>query len=153
MTITTHAAIGAVIGFSIGNPWLGFLLGFISHFLVDMIPHGDSRLSVKYRIQKKKRGPVTFATIDALIALYIILGLVNLPISTSQTALTAAIAGSVLPDLLVGFFDMTKSRYLKKFVKIHFFFHDFFTTRFGDIKLHQAIFGQAVVVVGLLNLL
>ncbi|PIX62325.1 hypothetical protein CO057_03890 [Candidatus Uhrbacteria bacterium CG_4_9_14_0_2_um_filter_41_50] len=153
MTITTHAAIGAVIGFSVGNPVAGFIIGMCSHFLVDMIPHGDSNLAKKFRIQKKKRGAVTFTTIDAVIAIYVILGVSNLPIPTSDVALSAAIAGSIMPDLVIGLHDLTKSKYLKWFVKLHFFFHDFFSKKYGDIKLGYAIIGQAVIVVLLLNLI
>lgn len=153
MTITTHTAIGAVIGFSLGNPLVGFFIGLGSHFLVDMIPHGDTNLAKKFRINKRKRGAVTFVTVDAIIALYIILGLSNLPIPTSQTAFTVAVAGSIMPDLIIGLHDLTKSKYLKWFVKLHFFFHDFFSKKYGDIKLGYALVGQAVIVVFLLNLI
>lgn len=153
MTITSHSAIGAVIGFNFGNPVLGFILGFTTHLLIDMIPHGDSKLSNKYRVQKKKRGAVTFATIDALIALYVVLGISNLPIPTSTIALTTAIAGSVMPDLLVGLYEITKSKYFKPFVKLHFFFHDFITKRYGDMKLGYAILGQTIMILLLLNIL
>jgi hypothetical protein len=45
MTLTTHATLGAVIGRATGNPVLAFIFGFISHFLIDMVPHGDTGLA------------------------------------------------------------------------------------------------------------
>ncbi len=147
MTITTHAAIGAGIGFSIGNPVIGFFLGLCSHFLVDMIPHGDSAISENFRVHKKKKGPVAYTTIDGLIAIYLVLAFFNVRGDVTSLALSAAIAGSILPDLLIGLYDATKSKHLKLFYDFHFFFHDFFTSRKGDVKLRYALLGQAMFVV------
>lgn len=41
MTGTAHALIGATIGYKIGNPYLSFPIAFVSHFLVDKVPHWD----------------------------------------------------------------------------------------------------------------
>ncbi len=147
MTISTHAVIGAAIGFHVGSPILGFTLGLLSHFLVDMIPHGDSAISDKFRKEKKKKGPVTYTTIDALIAIYLILGFFNVRGEITTAALSAAIAGSILPDLLIGLYDATKSKRLKWFYDLHFFFHDFLVTRRGDVKLRYSLLCQLLFVV------
>lgn len=147
MTLTTHTAIGAAIGATVGNPFLGFLFGFISHFLVDMIPHGDSKMSATWKSMKKKRGPVAYATFDAVIAIYLILTLSNLIVSQQILTFSLAIAGSLLPDILIGLHDLTRWKFLKPFFKFHFFFHDFFTKKHGDIKLTYALAGQLAVIV------
>lgn len=152
MTITTHTAVGAIIGYSVGNPLLGFMIGMMSHFLLDMIPHGDSKISDKLRIHKKKKGPIAYGTIDSILAIFLILTLVGNPNYDHGTAFTAGIVGSILPDLLVGLFEITKSRYLKWFYKLHFFFHDYFVANHKDIKLHYSIMTQAAFVVIFLNL-
>lgn len=41
MTATAHALVGGAIAASITNPALGLSLAFISHPLLDMIPHWD----------------------------------------------------------------------------------------------------------------
>ena len=146
MTLTTHTAIGAALGSVIGNPVLGFLAGFISHFLVDMIPHGDSKMAESWRFMKKKRGPVAYATFDAVIAVYLILTLSNLIAPEQLFAFSLAVAGSLLPDILIGLHDLTRWRWLKPFFKFHFFFHDFFTKKHGDIKLTYALAGQLAVI-------
>ena len=146
MTLTTHTAIGAAIGATVGNPVAGFLLGFVSHFLVDMIPHGDSKMSESWRFMKKKRGPVAYATFDAVIAVYLILTLSNLIASEQLFTFSLAVAGSLLPDILIGLHDLTRWRWLKPFFRFHFFFHDFFTKKHGDIKLTYALAGQLAVI-------
>ncbi|MFH1631860.1 MAG: hypothetical protein ABIA47_02435 [bacterium] len=151
MTITTHTAIGAVIGFSVGTPLLGFALGIASHLLVDMIPHGDAFISEQFRVHKKKKTAVRYGSIDSLIAMMLALFIFNLDHTTSTMAVSAAIAGSVLPDLLVGMFDVTKSKYLKKVNGLHWFFHDFFVTRYKDVKLRHGLILQVGIVVALVS--
>lgn len=146
MTLSTHTAIGAIIGLSVGNPMLGFIIGFTSHFLIDMIPHGDSCISENLRVHKKKKGAFTYGTIDGIVAIYLVLLISPIPKDASELAFTAAITGSILPDLLVGLHDLTKSKYLKPLNDLHFYFHDFFVQRYRDIKLPTAILGQLILI-------
>src|SRR3989344_5524747 len=45
MTLTTHAVVGAgIAGLFPGNPILAFVAGFLSHFVLDYIPHWDYSL-------------------------------------------------------------------------------------------------------------
>ena len=39
MTATNHALTGALIGLTIGNPWVAVPAAFVSHFVCDAIPH------------------------------------------------------------------------------------------------------------------
>lgn len=146
MTLSTHTALGALIGFSIGNPFLGFIIGLISHLFIDLIPHGDSCISENLRVHKKKKGAFTYGTIDGIVAIYLVLLISPIPNEASELAFIAAIAGSILPDLLVGLYDLTKSKYLKPINDLHFFFHDFFVKKHGDIKLPTALFGQLILI-------
>ena len=147
MTLTTHAAIGAALGAVIGNPLIGFTLGLISHFLVDMIPHGDNNIADTYRVKKNKRLGVAYITVDAAIAIIMLMSLVSgRPHTTSNIAFSAAVIGSILPDLLVGIGEIYKHRVLKSFFNIHFFFHDFFSRKYGDAKLSHALIAQAIFV-------
>jgi hypothetical protein len=43
MTATNHAITGAMIAIAIKKPELAIPLAFISHFLIDMIPHFEAR--------------------------------------------------------------------------------------------------------------
>lgn len=44
MTILPHVAFGAAVGSLIPNPYLASGAGFISHFVLDFIPHWDPNL-------------------------------------------------------------------------------------------------------------
>jgi hypothetical protein len=39
VTATNHALTGAIIGLTVGNPVLAVILAFVSHFVLDAIPH------------------------------------------------------------------------------------------------------------------
>lgn len=152
MTLTTHAAIGAAIGSAVGNPVIGFALGAASHFLVDMIPHGDNQLADLFRIHKKRRKlAVAYVMVDGVIAMYMIMAVFLVRTDGTHLAFAAAISGSILPDLLVGLSDILRWKVLKKFCKLHFYFHDFFSRKHGDVKLQYALVGQAVFVALLLK--
>ncbi len=120
MTITTHVAVGALIGVITGTPWLGFIAGLLSHFILDAIPHGDTNLAKKYRLLKQKKAAITYGTTDAFIAIYIILVIYSLPLEANNFTLSAAIAGSILPDFLTAVYDFAKIKYLRPFIKFHF---------------------------------
>ncbi|PJA47715.1 hypothetical protein CO172_00450 [Candidatus Uhrbacteria bacterium CG_4_9_14_3_um_filter_36_7] len=148
MTYTTHTAIGAVIGQISGHPILGFLLAFFVHFLVDMIPHGDSKISDNYRIYKRKRKQaIAYVMIDTTIAIFFILFLFNIKDIVNTRMITWGIIGSVLPDTLIGLYEVTKWKYLKSFYHLHFVFHNYVTKRHGDIPLSYAIFGQIILII------
>ena len=41
MLFTTHSVLGATLGVATGDPKTGFILGFLSHHLIDAMPHFD----------------------------------------------------------------------------------------------------------------
>jgi hypothetical protein len=147
MTLTTHATLGAVIGHATGNPLSAFILGFISHFLIDMIPHGDTGIADNYRIHKRRRKQaIAYVMIDAVLALFFVLLLANTREIEPMRSYSWGIVGGVLPDLLVGLYEIKKTRLLAWFNTLHFFFHDFFVKRKGDVPLSYAIMAQIVLI-------
>lgn len=148
MTLTTHVAIGAGIGVLVGEPALGFALGVISHFLVDMIPHGDTVLVDRFYIQKERFVPVAYTATDGALAVVLVMFLVAIkPDNVSNMALAMAVTGSALPDLLVGLADIfKKNRVGRAYYKFHFYFHDYFSRQYGDVNLKYAVAAQAVFI-------
>ena len=147
MTLTTHATLGAVIGHATGNPLFAFIFGFISHFIIDMIPHGDTGLADNYKIKKiRRKQAFAYVMVDAVVAILFILILANTKDIISVRNFTWGIAGSVLPDLVVGLYEITKSKYLRWFNTLHFFFHDFFVKRKGEVPLYYALMAQIVLI-------
>ena len=55
MYLTVHGASGLFIGSQVGNPWLAFVLGVVSHFILDMIPHESKSIDEWYE-RGKGRG-------------------------------------------------------------------------------------------------
>ena len=53
MTSTGHALIGASIASQIPNPFIAIPLAFLSHFLIDKIPHWDAMTNKKNKTQKQ----------------------------------------------------------------------------------------------------
>ncbi|MBI2551021.1 hypothetical protein HYV73_01620 [Candidatus Uhrbacteria bacterium] len=148
MTLTTHAVMGAVIGQAVGHPVLGFTLAFATHLLIDMIPHGDSKMAENFHVHKvKQKQAIAYVMVDAITAIFIVLILANTKDVESLRAYTWGIAGGILPDLMVGAADIFKTPFLDKFHKFHFFFHNFFTKRFGDVPLAHALLAQIVFIV------
>lgn len=157
MTITTHTAIGALIGTAVGNPILGFILGVISHYLVDMIPHGDMYMRESNHLVNKthERFAHIFVITDVALGITVlnILGQILPDDTTHGMTYMAAIFGSILPDLLVGINDLGKTWLGKKHTHLHFFFHDIFCRKHGDPLLRHSLTAQAIFVVGIIYLL
>ena len=147
MTLTTHATLGAVIAGIVGNPALAFIFGFISHFAVDIIPHGDTGMSDNFRVHKcKRKRAVAYVLVDGVIAMFFVLLLANTRDIDSMRTFTWGIVGGVLPDLLVGLYEITKTPLLRWFNTIHFFFHDLIVRKKGDVPLYYALMAQIVLI-------
>ncbi|MDB5186355.1 MAG: hypothetical protein JWL85_878 [Candidatus Saccharibacteria bacterium] len=71
MTATNHAVTGAAIALAIQNPWIALPAAFLSHFILDALPHfgGDETLHRKKRFQQ-------LLMLDALGCFLIVLALV-----------------------------------------------------------------------------
>jgi hypothetical protein len=148
MTLTTHATVGTLIGYAIGEPLAGFVLGFISHLLLDMIPHGDYELGRSVRRSRANlKKAIAFITLDAIVAIFFILWLVNWKDLIPIQAISWAVVGAVLPDLLVGLYDISKSKWLKPFNTLHFHFHDLWHRKRKDLPLGHALVIQAVIII------
>lgn len=152
MTVSTHMAVGASIGLIIQNPILGFSLGFISHILLDIIPHGDSKMAERLKVHGQKVVPYTYGVLDYISSYYILLAFLNIATINNMFAFTAAIAGSLLPDLLVVVHEASRGRLFKKFNDFHFLFHDMLVKKTGDIKLFYGISYQAIIIFTLLQI-
>lgn len=120
MFITTHAAIGALVGAVVPNRSLAFALGFLSHFIVDRIPHGDEHMLDGYKSGDKVKRAIAYVTIDSVIAMYVTLVILsNAPVDL-HGAMKWGLIGSVLPDLVVGIYEVTKiGPFFRRFTAWH----------------------------------
>ncbi len=104
MYLTTHAAVGVLISQSVKSPLWAFVLSFLSHFALDMIPHGDEDVGTWAR--KKPINALFIALIDVGL-LTAMLGSLYAARDLPQMAIiSAGVIGSVLPDFLSNIFPI-----------------------------------------------
>ncbi len=93
MLIAAHSISGGVVGEAIGNPFLAILFGFVSHFLLDLIPHfdttDDGKLTKRQLILIGIDGSIGLAII-----VYLLMGYTIDPVS-----FLAGAFGAIIPDL------------------------------------------------------
>src|SRR3989344_76146 len=138
MTLATHIVVaGAVASPFLPNPLVGFLAGFLSHYVVDAIPHWDWPLkSIRINLQGRKyktnfsSGTIIFDTMMMLsdmalgfLALFLVLQ-GNFSINAA-VALFAAAVGGVLP----GGMDIFFLAFRKEPFVTHHRFHSWAHTR------------------------
>jgi len=130
MFLLIHATAGMIIGETVKRPLWAFLIGLACHFIFDMIPHGDSRLYKNYKNGEMKKRAVASVTVDSVLTiLWILFATETLPIG-SRSAVTAGIAGSAIPDLLVGLSETFKKiKALAKFQNFHIRVHNLLTNK------------------------
>lgn len=154
MFVTTHALFGALIAEQMPtHPVAAFVLSIAAHFLMDIIPHGDSRLYKGYISGAKARRAVAYVLVDALVALFFVLFLFNTKFIDHRVAITAGIIGGVLPDFLVGVYEVLRIPGLKWFHRVHFFFHNLVTGKRGDLALSTGIAMQMVLLATILSII
>ncbi|HSX23855.1 MAG TPA: hypothetical protein VLE74_02030 [Candidatus Saccharimonadales bacterium] len=93
MTATNHALTGALIGLSVHQPVVAIALAFLSHFLLDAIPHYGSPKGAT------ARGFATYLMSDAsLCFLLVVILLVAQPVGWIAAVVCAFVATS--PDFM-----------------------------------------------------
>ncbi|MDO8617412.1 MAG: hypothetical protein Q7N87_00750 [Candidatus Uhrbacteria bacterium] len=151
MFITTHAALGALIAEQIPNhPIAAFVLGMASHFLSDIIPHGDLNLYKGFISGSKVKRAVAYVVVDGIAAIFFVMFIFNTKIFDHRLAISMGIAGGVLPDLLVAVYELFRVKGLSAFHRFHFFFHNLISGRHGDLPFAsgsamQLVFLAAVI--------
>ncbi|MCX6746410.1 MAG: hypothetical protein NTX00_05400 [Candidatus Parcubacteria bacterium] len=119
MFLTVHGAIGIIIGQRVSNPVLAFIFGFISHYLFDIIPHGDTNAPKKWN---NLIHLALIALIDISVMILLILGM-GLKVNLHQWSVIFGFLGAVLPDFLQGFYFLSGKKWFKRHQKVHNFFH------------------------------
>lgn len=154
MFITVHAAAGALIGTEISNPYAAFGAGVVLHFIMDVIPHGDRELGKKFfgllnkklSEEEKLKSLAAYAMMDYIILIFFLIYAFKTFYFTKQDGVTWAIVGSILPDLLVASYMLTKSRWLKWFFNFHNWMHHLIIHRMKhDVPLQIGIAYQIIL--------
>ncbi|MFA4871469.1 MAG: hypothetical protein WC610_00150 [Patescibacteria group bacterium] len=154
MFITVHAAAATLIGKKVASVPLAFVLGLISHFILDIIPHGDQKLGKKFfgfrfnLIPREKKGIrilALYGIIDALALIGFLLYLFRTFEFADSDSVTWAIIGGILPDALVGIYMVGKFKFLKWFFDLHSKIHYLWLNKIKkDIPLRWGVLMQVI---------
>jgi len=110
MFLTPHAIAGIYIGSQVSNVWLAFMLGIISHLILDFIPHGDEGLADNWTRSQKIKRLSLFVAIEMLIIVLMTYLLISQKIIDLTPTILAGLIGSILPDYIWGFHEITHDR-------------------------------------------
>lgn len=131
MFLTIHATAGVLIAEHTNNIYLAFIAGAISHFILDIIPHGDQHLATE-RFKFTPNEVVKLLNIgfaDSVITLITLTSLYLTSHLTITPALIAALIGCLLPDFLNSIYLTMGPRWLKPYFyfqnEIHFILNSF----------------------------
>lgn len=145
MFVSTHVTMGALVGQNSATPILAFCLGVASHFLLDIIPHGDSQLYYNYKAGISVAKSVAYPAIDSSIAVVLFIYLLQTAPYASRSVMVAGVIGGIFPDFLVALAEGVRIRPLLWFQRLHMRIHDAIASRIGNISLRAGIFMQLIL--------
>ena len=119
MFLTIHSTVGVIIGEQTNSIWLAFILGFISHFIFDIIPHGDKKPEEKKTIPKLKRWLFRAGFIDGTVMTITLLLIWQNNLVGNLLPVLAGVIGAVAPDILSVLYLFTQHSWLKIPYLIH----------------------------------
>ena len=111
MFLTIHSSAGIFIGSQINNPLLAFLLGFVSHLILDMIPHGDEGLGESKSQSAKIKKLFLISSVDLLFVILLFNYLTSQNLIIFTPAVLAGLLGSLVPDFIWGLHEITRDRF------------------------------------------
>lgn len=112
MTATNHALTGAIIGLTITNPVLALSLAFISHYVLDALPH--FRPSIPEEELLRSKGFAIYLAGEAFLCFLLVVVLfLSHPVNWFVAAICAFVAAA--PDLLsVKIYNTVRSGHVRK---------------------------------------
>lgn len=167
MFLATHAVVGLAIAQRVDSPLAAFGLAFLSHFILDFIPHGDQDVyrDWEWKQQKRFRRVALINLADLGILTGLILWFYAQHSLPQAALLSAGIIGALLPDLVTLFFPVVHQKLTWLFLirwldtiihrtRLNFFFeqhdriHEFFHRLVNyRISLVTAIGVQVIIIV------
>ncbi len=127
MYLTPHAIVGGIIGERVQNPFVGFVLGFFSHFVLDAIPHGDEPIGALKQIKGENyyiRLMAVMVFFDMLSALIVFVLFSRYGYIEHQTSALSGAIGAMMPDYLWGVNVFLKSKLIRYKERFHSWVHN-----------------------------
>lgn len=116
-----HGTAGILIGSQTGNPWLAFLFGILSHFILDAIPHDNMAL----KRWEDKGNFIKKMALEAAIDLWLLIVMVWVlqasQIISLDWPIAAGMLGAILPDYIWGLAELfrVRSKWLERYKRLH----------------------------------
>lgn len=136
---------GVLIGQNVPTPGLAFSLGVASHFMLDLVPHGDSQLYKNYKDGQAVKKSLAYVAVDSVVSIGVLIFLLETAPYASRATMVAGVIGAIIPDVLVAIGEGMKTRPLLWFQRLHIRIHDAIASRIGNIRLSYGIAMQVVV--------
>lgn len=133
MFITPHTSVALWISTKVTDPFLAFILGLISHFVLDIIPHGDDNLSEHLSGRARFIYEMKIATADTIVAGALILFFLFYGPPVNHWVLFWVIFGSWLPDMTWILVETLKINVLYWYVVYHAKLHNFFGWQYSPV--------------------
>ena len=152
MFLTVHTSAALLIATKITNPILGFILGIISHFILDIIPHGEEKTVMSSRTNKRQQIWAMFrlASIDAINAIIFLITFLWQYQPQNYWLFIVTVFGAWLPDLAWGSIEFFKLKSIAWILKFHHKIHDLIS---WDYPLVYGLLFQLLFMVFMISLI
>lgn len=135
MFLTAHASAALWISTQTNDPLLAFVMGFLSHFVLDAVPHGDE--SFGKHISNNRRAKYFYlakvAFVDIVFAATMIAFYFDKRPAADRTTVSLAVFGSWLPDFLWLANGIIKVKILNFYTKVHDRIHRLINWHFSPV--------------------
>jgi len=123
MIVSAHVVVGGYLGEVIGNPAGAFVVGAVSHFVLDSIPHFDNLDNECFSSRQ-----IAFTATDLIVAFILMFFVIKLPLD--QTIFSSSYAWGALGGFLPDMFD-----------NVPFWKKRFLATKFGEFyhRIHAGV--------------
>lgn len=139
MFITPHTAAAIYLSTRLSNPLLAFLAGLFSHFILDVIPHGDEKMGHHLKLEPERwRYMIKLSVIDLILTSALLVFFWSKQVIVDRAVFILAILGAWLPDILWVAARTWHWSILNKFWHWHSKIHDLFKTEL-DIPVGLSI--------------
>ncbi|MBT4849600.1 hypothetical protein HON36_01985 [Candidatus Parcubacteria bacterium] len=134
MFITPHTSIALWITTKVSDPMEAFIFGVVSHFILDIIPHGDESIGEH---KKTKKGRLFYmlkvAFVDVVLATALVFLFLTRKPDMDRKVMYGAVAGAWMPDLAWLSAEYFKIKILDGYVRFHAKVHNFFGWEYAPV--------------------
>jgi len=152
MTIVPHALGGAAAATLTSNYLLAFLFGFLSHFILDRIPHLEPKFLVKQEEDGTKKWSIWLFVFVAAEFIITIIFFSFFKDRSDFISLLFGIFGGLFPDIVVNNPFLQKFRH-KRLINYFFWFHDKIHLDIPGKYWYISLIGEVIVIGGSIWLL